>query len=160
MRHKRTLVTVTTVIAAVGLGVGLGFGTGSPAKAAAQSTGRAPYVVDNCAGKPMVEPTSYVLTCADYGMTLTGAHWTSWTPQLASGYGTWNEKLCVPNCAEGKIGHYPVDVVLWGSRVVNGREHYANLTVIYTGKSRPPVYQLVNGKTVATYPVTFTLTAQ
>ena len=160
MRLKRTLVMAAAVIAAAGVGAGLGLGTGGPARAAARTAAGAPPVVGSCAGKPLVKPSSYVLTCADYGMMLSGAHWASWTPRLASGYGTWDEKLCVPDCAAGKTGHYPVDVVLWGGRVVSGREHYAHLTVIYTGASRPPVYQSVNGKAVATYPVTFTLAAQ
>jgi len=30
---------------------------------------------------------------------------------------------------------------------------YTKLTVIFTGKTRPPVYVLKNGKVVATYPV-------
>jgi hypothetical protein len=36
---------------------------------------------------------------------------------------------------------------------------YTELTVIFTGKTRPPVYVLKNGKLVATYPLTQTFNA-
>ena len=36
---------------------------------------------------------------------------------------------------------------------------YTELTVIFTGKKRPPVYVLKNGKPVATYPLTQTFDA-
>lgn len=169
MRAKGILITLTAAIAAAGLGAGLGLGSAATAAtkstqttAASQVTAAAPsqYVVFNCAFQPVVAPTEYVLACADGGYQLTGLHWTTWSSHLASGYGTVVENLCVPNCADGKIGHYPADVVLWGSRVVKGRHHYAELTVIYTSSARPPVYQTVNGKVVPTYPVTFTVQAQ
>jgi hypothetical protein len=170
MRLKGIIITLIAVIAAVGLGVGLGLG--SAARAATKSTQQATtasqataaavgqYVVFNCNNQPVVAPKEYVLACADGGYLLTGLHWTTWSSRLASGYGTVVENLCVPNCASGKLGHYPADVVLWGSRAIKGGQHYAELTVIYTGKERPPVYQTVNGKVVSTYPVTFTIRAQ
>ena len=66
----------------------------------------------NCNFKPVVEPSSYVLTCADDGTGLTDVHWTSWTSHLASAYGTFYENTCTPNCAEGKINHYRALVTL------------------------------------------------
>jgi hypothetical protein len=36
---------------------------------------------------------------------------------------------------------------------------YTKLTVIFTGRTRPPVYVLKNGKLVATYPLTQTFEA-
>ena len=38
-------------------------------------------------------------------------------------------------------------------------QRYTDLTVIFTGKTRPPVYVLKNGKLVATYPLTQTFDA-
>jgi hypothetical protein len=170
MRLKGILVTLVAAIAAAGLGVGLALGSAATAAAkptqqstaASQVVAAAPgqYVVFNCDNQPVVAPTQYVLACADGGYLLTGLHWTTWSSHLASGYGTVVENLCVPNCADGKFGRYPADVVLWGSRAIKGGQHYAELTVIYTGNERPPVYQTVNGKVVATYPVTFTIRAQ
>jgi hypothetical protein len=52
--------------------------------------------------------------------------------------------------------------VLWGSAKVKdhpAERRYTKLTVIFTGKKRPPVYVLKNGKPVATYPLTQTFGA-
>jgi hypothetical protein len=117
------------------------------------------YVVLDCSFKPVVMPSTYVIACADAGMGVQDLHWTSWTPKLASGYGTFWENDCTPNCAEGHIHHYRSLEVLWGSATVTGHpadRRYTKLTVIFTGKKRPPVYVLKNGKRVATYPLTQT----
>ena len=87
--------------------------------------------------------------------------WTSWTPKLASGYGSGVRNDCQPNCAAGHLHHYPVLAVLWGSGGVKGHSaerRYTRLTLIYPGP-RPPVYELKHGKAVATYPATQTLPA-
>ena len=117
------------------------------------------YVVLNCGFKPEVAPSTFILACADNGIGVQHVHWTSWTPKLASGYGTVWEKDCTPNCADGHVHYYPSLEVLWGSATVTGHpadRRYTELTVIFTGKTRPPVYVLKNGKIVATYPLTQT----
>lgn len=79
------------------LALGLGLGLGGPASAAATSQGSAPAVtslftertvVISCPGRPEVRPGRFTLACADGNDYLTGLSWTSWTPRLASGYGT------------------------------------------------------------------------
>jgi hypothetical protein len=136
--------------------------TGGAAVTRADSNAAAPrYVVLNCEFKAQVKPGTYVLACADNGIGLQNLHWTSWTAKLASGYGTEWENDCKPNCAEGHFHYYPVLAVLWGSARVKGHpaeRRYTEVTVSYPG-ARPPVYMLVNGKIVATYPVTQTLPA-
>ena len=80
---------------------------------------------------------------------------------IASGYGTEYENDCKPDCAQGHIHYYPALVVLWGSGSVSGHpaeRRYTEVTLVYPG-ARPPVYKLVNGKLVATYPVTQTFPA-
>ena len=158
----------TGVIAALALpGLGLGLGLGRTASAGAATTHAAEvaaakspqYVVVNCENKAQMKPGSYVLACADDGMGLQNLHWTSWTPKLASGYGTEYENDCQPNCAQGHFHYYPVLAVLWGSASVQGHRaerRYTEVTLIYPGK-RPPVVAFVNGKLVATYPGTQTL---
>jgi hypothetical protein len=100
------------------------------------------------------------VACADNGIGLTHLHWTSWTPQLASAYGTTWENDCKPSCAEGHVHYYPVVAVLWGSATVQGHpgeRRYTEATLSYP-KRRPAVYATsCNGKVVATYPVTQTL---
>jgi hypothetical protein len=138
--------------------------SGTPAaastQAAAANTPR--YVVLDCSFKPVVTPSSLIVTCADAGIRLENLRWTTWTPKLASGYGTFWENDCTPNCAEGHFHSYPSLEVLWGSAMVKGHpadRRYTQLTVIFTGKARPPVYVLQNGKAVATHPLTLTFPA-
>jgi hypothetical protein len=116
------------------------------------------YVVLNCNDKPEARPGTYVLTCADGGMYLQGLHWTSWTAKLASGYGTFWENDCTPDCAAGHFHQYPALAMLWDTAKLKGYpgdRQYVRLTLVFTGK-RPPVYVLKNGKEVATYPLTQT----
>jgi hypothetical protein len=155
------------VIAAGGAGAALA-SPGAPAARHATASTRAAtattprYVVLDCSYKPVVAPSSLIVTCADAGIRLGDLHWTSWTPKLASGYGTFWENDCKPNCAEGHFHSYPSLEMLWGSATVQGHpadRRYTELTVIFTGKTRPPVYVLNNGKVVATYPLTQTFPA-
>jgi hypothetical protein len=154
------------IIAAGGGGAALAQ-SGTPATHATASTPAATaktprYVVLDCSYKPVVAPSSLIVTCADAGIGLRDLHWTSWTPKLASGYGTFWENDCTPNCAEGHFHSYPSLEMLWGSAAVKGHpadRRYTELTVIFTGKTRPPVYVLKNGKVVATYPLTQTFPA-
>ncbi len=129
-----------------------------PASVGAATTGAGPqYVVLNCLDKAQVEPGTISLACADDGVGLTGLHWTSWTSELASAYGTEWENDCQPNCAAGHIRDYPVQVELWGSAAVPGHpaeRRYLQATLSYP-KRRPPVYAMnSNHKVVATYPAT------
>jgi hypothetical protein len=172
MRRGYIATGVIAALALPGLGLGLGLGlttsagaatahaAGAGAAAAAVKTPR--YVVLDCESRAQVKPGTYVLTCADAGIGLQNLRWTSWTPKLASGYGTEWENDCQPNCAAGHFHYYPVVAVLWGSGGVQGHpaeRRYTEVTLIYPG-ARPPVYQLVNGKVVTTYPVTQTLPAR
>jgi hypothetical protein len=138
--------------------------SGTPATASSQAAmaKRPTYVVLDCGFKPVVAPSTFVITCADAGIGVQDLHWTSWTPNLASGYGTLWENDCTPDCAEGHFHYYPSLEVLWGSVAVKGYpadRRYTELTVIFTGRTRPPVYVLKNGKLAATYPLTQTFDA-
>ena len=160
MRVAVAIFACAGIIAAGGGGTAL---ASSATHAAAGTKAAAPkYVVLDCSSNPVVMPSTYVIACADAGMGVQNLRWTSWTPKLASGYGTFWENDCTPNCAEGHIHYYRSLEVLWGSATVTGHpadRRYTNLTVIFTGKKRPPVYVQKNGKTVATYPLTQTFAA-
>ncbi len=163
MKRRQIAVGVITLLSAAGLSLGLGLTASAGAASAHAGTTQASprYVLRECNFKPVVEPGTYEIACADDGLGISGMHWTSWGPHLASGYGTSWEKLCVPNCADGKIGHYPVLVMLWGSATVKGYpgdRRYTEVTLIYTG-NRPPYYQLVNGKVIKEYRQTLTVPA-
>ncbi len=116
------------------------------------------YVTLDCNSKSEVQPSQYVMACGDGNAALAGLHWTSWTPQLASGHGDYYLNDCRPYCAAGHIHKYPALVVLWGSGSVQGHpaeRRYTQVTLVFPG-TRPPLYQLVNGKGVTTYPVSQT----
>ena len=63
-------------------------------------------VYGNCTN-PSVEPAEIVLACADYGSVLKGLHWTSWIPTGATGVGTLDYNVCVPDCAGGHFHSIP-----------------------------------------------------
>jgi hypothetical protein len=114
------------------------------------------FVVWSCDDKPLVEPTGYVLSCGDGGNGIKSAHWTSWTPNGATGVGTEYLNACIPNCAEGTIIDYPVDISLTGSYLAaqDLPFAYAKITFTYLA-ARPPIYVTVNGKVELTHPATW-----
>ena len=159
-RGRFTTIASAFAIAALGLSFGLAGRAGAaPTTGAithAGSAAAAPYVVLDCLGKAQVKPETIALACADNNDGLTHLHWTSWTPQLASAYGTEQANDCTPNCAQGHIHYYPVLAVLWGSAAVTGHpgeRRFTKATLSYP-KGRPAIYVTgCNGKVVATYPV-------
>ena len=167
MRRITIAIVVIAVLALIGAGAGLGLAasagaaTGSAASTAtASSTHPQKYVVADC-NQWQAEPSVYIFFCADAGAGLQDLHWTTWSPKLASGYGTYYENQCTPDCAAGHFRYYPALVVLWGSGVVKGRpadRRYTEFTLIFTGK-RPAVAHVKDGKNYYTYPVTQTFPA-
>src|ERR1039457_5523850 len=99
-------------IAVLGLSLGLtgsaGAGTASAAAGPPAASSSLRDAVLNCLGSSQVKPGTIALACADNGTGLSYLHWTSWTPELASAYGTEWQNDCKPNCAAGHIHHYPV----------------------------------------------------
>jgi len=131
--------------------------TGS-ASALATSATAPKFVLLGCDNDAEVAPSS-ISNCGDGAAGLTGLHWTSWTSHLASGYGTYYLNDCTPTCVGGHFHTYHALVALWGSAAVKGHpseRKYTEMTLIFTG-TRPPFYQVINGKTVVTHPVTLTL---
>ena len=167
MRAAAAILAATGIIAAGGGCTALA-SSGMPSTAHATAstqaaTAKTPrYVVLDCSFKPVVAPSTVILACADAGLGVQDLRWTSWTPELASGYGTLWENDCKPDCADGHFHYYPSLDVLWGSATVKGHpgdRRYTKLTVIFTGTTRPPVYVLKKGKIVVTHPLTQTFAA-
>lgn len=165
MRVAATSIAGAAVIAAGGTNAALA-SPGGPAMHATASTHAAARagrrVVLDCSGDLVVRPSIFTIACADAGAGVKHLHWTSWRRELASGYGTFWENDCKPNCADGKIRYYRSVEVLWGNARVKGHPgewRYTKITVIFTGSRRPPVYVLKNGKIVATHPLTQTFPA-
>lgn len=48
-----------------------------------------------------VEPAGIVLACGDYGESLSGLRWSTWTAGAATGVGSFVYNDCNPDCADG-----------------------------------------------------------
>lgn len=81
-----------------------------------------------------------------------------WQPQHATGTGTEYENDCQPDCADGKIIDYPVNVTLTGSVLWShsGPFSYTRITLHYPDAA-PAVYSTVDGKVTVTHPATFSI---
>jgi hypothetical protein len=172
--NRGRITVIASIVTPVAVGVAFGLATMSGAAAntreattdttvttrtvtstaATSNAAATKFVALGCDLAGQVMPSQYVLACGDGNAGLQGLHWTSWTPQLASGYGTYYVNDCKPYCAAGHFHAYPALAVMWGRGAVAGHpseRRYTQVTLIFTGK-RPPFYQLVNGKSVITYP--------
>jgi hypothetical protein len=110
-----------------------------------------PGVVSGCTYAPplrlSVDPAAITLACADDGLGVERISWTDWAGTIATGQGMFWQKLCQPNCAEGKIGTYPVAVALSAVKSSPQGPWFSHLTVTWEG-ARPP------GTTPSSYPLT------
>ena len=88
-----------------------GLGLASVAPVSAASAAPIPSVL-TCAGKIVVKPASYVLSCADANMYFISIHWTKWTSTSATATATFVQNNCVPYCAAGKFIKYPATLTL------------------------------------------------
>jgi hypothetical protein len=113
----------------------------SAASSAPSAAGGLPGVVADCTSPPpyrlSAQPTSITLACADDGLGVENMSWTGWASSAATGRGTFWEKLCVPSCATGKIGTYPVAVTLSAGKTSSQGSWFSLLTVAWVG-TRPP----------------------
>jgi hypothetical protein len=163
MKRGRLVASAISVLAMGGLALGLTLSASATPAHPAASTGSAgarpaPTVVFDCPGqRALVEPKTFILSCADANSDLGRLSWTSWTPGLASAKGVLEENDCNPYCAAGHFHSYPAVVVLWGNAAVKnhpGQRCYTRVTTILTGV-RPRYYDYVTHKWV-TAPVTQT----
>jgi hypothetical protein len=82
-------------------------------------------------------PADITLACADNGLGVENMAWTSWTTSAATGMGTFCEKLCKPNCADGQIGTYRVADTLSAVKASSQGPWFSRLTVTWEA-TRPP----------------------
>ena len=113
-----------------------------------------PVVIVNC-GRAQVEPTQFVLACADGNAYLKGLHWVSWH-SVAFGSGTEVVNDCSPTCVGGKFYSYPALITVWRAAARpghHGQQYFSRLTVIHTGKlSRPHAATLPLTQTFDLFP--------
>jgi hypothetical protein len=120
---------------AVALSV-LGLATAvAPAAVAAPKTPK-PVLVD-CITKGAVEPTMFIITCADGNDALEHLTWSHWGAATASGKGTEFLNNCVPTCVGGTFHKFGVKIAL--SRVRprphhRGQRYFTRMKLTYTKK--------------------------
>lgn len=114
--------------------------TAQSSPAASSALGLPGVVADCTSALPyslIVRPASITLACADNGWGVEAMVWTSWTASSATGTGTFWEKLCKPNCAEGNIGTYPVAVTLSAVQTSARSSWFSRLEVAWEGIQPP-----------------------
>jgi hypothetical protein len=124
------------------------------------ATTSATPAVYNCEFKPQIRPSSFVLTCADYGDSLMDLHWVNWGSSEAFATGTEHINDCTPYCAAptAKFINYPALVALWRPEPVPGHPgelYFSRMTRIYTNNI-PPHYGCAGPNTPTCYPQTAT----
>jgi hypothetical protein len=69
-----------------------------------------------CAKSAGVEPTTFVISCADANSEFTDLHWTGWGGETAyaTGVARWND--CTPTCVAGHWRSEPVTFWAWDPR--------------------------------------------
>ena len=113
----------------------------SPTRPAPPPTPPPPGVVADCTHalpyRLSVRPAGITIACADDGLGVENMAWTSWTASAATGRGMFWEKLCKPDCADGKIGTYPVAVKLSALKTSSQGPGFSRLTVTWEGIRQP-----------------------
>ena len=128
---------VATVSSALLLGA---LPAGASTRSASEGAGSAAAPVTalwSCTGRRVVEPTEFVISCADANSELTSTRWTSWTATRATGTTRFGLNLCVPYCAASPMSYFPNSTVV-ASRPEATRhgELFSSLTVTYELKGR------------------------
>jgi hypothetical protein len=93
----------------------------------------------DCLGRPIVQPSDIVLSCADGGFEIQNIRWTGWGESFAAGIGTGRVNDCTPNCANGQFHNYPMLLAVTGKqRCPDGGRAYAKVTYAFVGRSPYP----------------------
>jgi hypothetical protein len=111
---KRFTLGSTALVAAALLAPTVGLGGATPAGAAA------PTHLLTCTSTTTMEPTSYLLSCADANAAFASMTWSKWGASLARGHGVLRQNDCKPNCVSGKVLNYVATVTL--SKVVDTKK--------------------------------------
>jgi hypothetical protein len=133
MGRRRLVSAAAGALCVLALGLGLN-GAASATTSSAAGVFSEHTVVLNCLGHAQLRPGRFTLACADANDYLTGLHWKSWGPRVASANGAQELNDCVPYCAAGHFHRYPVDVVLGRPAAAGpGSQRYTSITLLYPG---------------------------
>lgn len=83
-------------------------------------------------------PKQIIFFCGDGGGWANGLRWSRWGGRVATGTGSYSEKLCVPDCATGGISTTSVRIRLYRRRACPETSHlyYRRATLIDSGGRR------------------------
>src|SRR6516165_9610690 len=126
----RRHLTVSALVLAV---ASLGF---APSRGIAEFTRMA---LPDCAGRPVVEPTSVTLACGDGNFSIEKIKWTGWGESFAAGVGTGKLNDCKPYCAAGHFHSYPMFLIATGRQSCpNSQIAYVKVVYAFVGRSPFP----------------------
>lgn len=118
---NRTAIAATSgalgVVALIGAFAGgyfVGRDTNQPAAEPTTTAGAPPVVIYTCTHDAVSAPSSYVLTCADFGVQLQGLRWSGWGSPTAHGAGDLSQNDCTPDCTQGHFVQFPASVTVSG----------------------------------------------
>ncbi|MBV8385433.1 MAG: DUF4232 domain-containing protein [Acidimicrobiia bacterium] len=100
--------------------------------------GPLPGVAANCTASPpdnwklSIRPSAIVVACGDDGQGAQDITWSAWTTASARGAGTVWQNGCIPDCARGKIDHYPALITLTNVQTTIYGPAFSKMTVSYT----------------------------
>ena len=112
---------------------------GATSPSSTVSTPGLPGVIADCTApgpqgqQSQVEPTSITVACADNGIGVQNATWTSWTSSGATGVGKVWENSCTPDCVTGTVGTYPASIALSGVEPTSVGDLFSQMSVTYQG---------------------------
>jgi hypothetical protein len=96
---------------------------------AGASAGR--VVIQSCAGKREVRPTTFTIACGDGNSYLTKLKWSAWGASSAKASAVYTVNNCDPYCAAGKFVSSKAEVILSKPKTVKGRRYFTSLHVGY-----------------------------
>jgi hypothetical protein len=91
----------------------------------------ASVVIQPCAGKPVVRPTTFTISCGDANSYLTKLKWSSWGGTTAKATGIYTANNCDPYCAAGKFISSKATVTLTKPKSAKSYRFFTNLHVGY-----------------------------
>lgn len=118
--------------------------SGSASTRATSAVNNSTFIIE-CVDTNLVQsPRSLTLTCGDANSAADSLTWSGWGTERASAVGVLVENTCNPDCANGTLSRYPVQVVASKLKHREATQVYTLLTVTFTGQrpaGQPQVQQ-------------------
>jgi hypothetical protein len=129
----RTLLGGAVAVAVACLAAFLTGATALSATAAPDATAASQVEITNC-NHAQSRPKEVTLTCADGNTVLRNLHWSSFGGLTAAARGTFEVNTCTPNCAEGRMASYTVQLRATRPGDCSGTLRvYHKLTLVFIG---------------------------